>query len=55
MVNNLTASAFVTGKVKLLSDGTAWRPQLHVEDMSNAFLTVMESSEELIRGQIFNV
>ncbi len=55
VVNNLTASAFVTGKVKLLSDGTAWRPQLHVEDMSNAFLTVMESSEELIRGQIFNV
>ena len=55
VVNNLTASAFVTGKVKLLSDGTAWRPQLHVEDMSSAFLTVMESSEELIRGQIFNV
>ena len=55
VVNNLTASAFVTGKVKLLSDGTAWRPQLHVEDMSNAFLTVMESSEELIRGHIFNV
>jgi len=55
VVNNLTASAFLTGKVKLLSDGTAWRPQLHVEDMSSAFLTVMESSEELIRGQIFNV
>ena len=55
VVNNLTASAFVTGKVKLLSDGTAWRPQLHVEDMSSAFLTVMESSEELVRGEIFNV
>ena len=55
VVNNLTASAFVTGKGKLLSDGTAWRPQLHVEDMSSAFLTVMESSEELVRGEIFNV
>ena len=55
VVNNLTASAFVTGKVKLLSDGTAYRPLLHIEDMSNAFLTVMESSEELVRGQIFNV
>ena len=55
VVNNLTASAFLTGKVKLLSDGTAWRPQLHVEDMSSAFLTVMESSEELVNGEIFNV
>ena len=55
VVNNLTASAFVTGKVKLLSDGTAWRPQLHVEDMSSAFLTVMESPEELVSGEIFNV
>ena len=55
VVNNLTASAFVTGKVKLLSDGTAWRPLLHVEDMANAFLTVMKSRNELVAGQIFNV
>ena len=55
VVNNLTASAFVTGKVKLLSDGTAWRPLLHVEDMANAFLTVMKSPNELVTGQIFNV
>ncbi len=55
VVNNLTASAFVTGKVKLLSDGTAWRPLLHVEDMANAFLTVMKAQSELAAGQIFNV
>ena len=55
VVNNLTASAFVTGKVKLLSDGTAWRPLLHVEDMANAFLTVMKAQNELAAGQIFNV
>ena len=55
VVNNLTASAFVSGKVKLLSDGTAWRPLLHVEDMANAFLTVMKSPNELVTGQIFNV
>jgi len=55
VVNNLTASAFVTGKIKLLSDGTAWRPILHVEDMANAFLTVMEAPNELSCGQIFNV
>lgn len=55
VVNNLTASAFVSGKVKLLSDGTAWRPLLHIEDMANAFLTVMKSPNELVTGQIFNV
>ena len=54
-MNNLTASAFVSGKVKLLSDGTAWRPLLHIEDMANAFLTVMKSPNELVTGQIFNV
>ena len=35
VVNNLTCSAFTTNQVKLLSDGTAWRPLVHVEDMSN--------------------
>jgi len=55
VVNNLTASAFVTGKVKLLSDGTAWRPLLHVEDMSRAFLKIIESPEDSVKGEIFNV
>jgi len=55
VVNNLTASAYTTGSVKLLSDGTAWRPLVHVEDMSNAFIRVLQSSEEKISGQIFNV
>ena len=41
--------------MKLLSDGTAWRPLLHVEDMANAFLTVMKAQNELVTGQIFNV
>jgi nucleoside-diphosphate-sugar epimerase len=55
VVNNLTASAVTMKKVRLLSDGTAWRPLLHVEDMADAFLTVVESSPEKISGQIFNV
>ena len=55
VANNLTASAFVTGKVKLLSDGTAWRPLLHVEDMANAILTVMKAQNRLVAQQIFNV
>lgn len=55
VVNNLTCSAFTTGKVKLLSDGTAWRPLVHVEDMSQAFITCLKSPVEKIRGEIFNV
>jgi len=55
VVNNLTASAFTTGKVKLLSDGTAWRPLLHVEDMANAFIECVKASKDKIIGEIFNV
>jgi len=55
VVNNLTGAAFTTGRVKILSDGTPWRPLLHVEDMSNAFIQVLESETEKVNGQIFNV
>ncbi len=55
VVNNLTCSAYTTGKVKLLSDGTAWRPLVHVEDMSQAFIECLKAPTEKIRGEIFNV
>ncbi|HEX5359029.1 MAG TPA: SDR family oxidoreductase, partial [Candidatus Nitrosotalea sp.] len=55
VVNNLVCSAFTTGKVKLLSDGTAWRPLVHVEDMANAFITVLKASQEKTSGETFNV
>lgn len=55
VVNNLTGSAYTTGKVKLLSDGTSWRPLVHVEDMSRAFIQVLIAPQEKINGQIFNV
>jgi len=55
VANNLTCSAVTTGLVKLLSDGTASRPLVHVEDMARAFIQVLKSSEEKINGQVFNV
>jgi nucleoside-diphosphate-sugar epimerase len=55
VVNNLVCAALSTGKVKLLSDGTSWRPLLHVEDMSKAFITCLKQSEEKVSGEIFNV
>ena len=55
VVNNLTCSAFTTNHVKLLSDGTAWRPLVHVEDMSNAFISVLNAKNSEVNNQAFNV
>jgi|TARA_B110000495_G_scaffold203808_1_gene229678 nucleoside-diphosphate-sugar epimerase len=55
VVNNLTCSAFTTNQVKLLSDGTSWRPLVHVEDMSNAFISVLNAKNSEVNTQAFNV
>ncbi len=55
VLNNLTAWAFTTGKVMLKSDGTPWRPKVHIEDMSRAFKAVIEAPRELIHNEAFNV
>jgi nucleoside-diphosphate-sugar epimerase len=55
VVNNLTAVALLTGNVRLESDGSPWRPLVHVEDISRAFLAVLEAPRELVHDQAFNV
>lgn len=55
VINNLTAWAFTTGLVYLKSDGTPWRPVVHIEDMSRAFLAVLHAPRELIHNEAFNV
>ena len=55
VVNNLTGFAFTTGKVFLKSDGTSWRPLVHIEDISRAFLALMEADRGLVHDQAFNV
>ncbi len=55
VVNNLTAVAMTTGQVRLESDGTPWRPLVHIEDISRAFLAVLEAPREVIHDQAFNV
>ena len=55
VVNNLTAIALTAGKVHLQSDGTPWRPLVHIEDISRAFLAMLEAPRELIHDQAFNV
>ena len=54
-MNNLTAVAMTTGQVRLESDGTPWRPLVHIEDISRAFLAVLEAPRELVHDEAFNV
>ena len=55
VVNNLTAVALTTGQVRLQSDGSPWRPLVHIEDISRAFLATLEAPRELVHNQAFNV
>lgn len=55
VLNNLVAWAYTTGKVYLKSDGTPWRPLVHVEDMSLAFIAALEAPREFIHNKAFNV
>jgi nucleoside-diphosphate-sugar epimerase len=55
VVNNLVGHAVATGKVLIQSDGTPWRPLVHVEDFSLAFLAALEAPREAVHNQAFNV
>jgi len=55
VVNNLTGFAYTTGKVFLKSDGTSWRPLVHIEDISRAFLALMEAPRDVVHNEPFNV
>ncbi len=55
VLNNLVAWAFASGKVFLKSDGTPWRPIVHIEDITRAFLAVLAAPREVVHGQAFNV
>lgn len=53
--NNLVGSAYTTGKIEIKSDGTPWRPVVHVRDVSGAFIAALAAPAELVAGQSFNV
>ena len=55
VLNNLTAWAFTTSKIHLKSKGDAWRPIVHIEDISRAFLAVLKAPVEIVHDQAFNV
>lgn len=55
VVNNLTAWAVTTGEVHLKSDGSPWRPIVHVQDIAQAYIAAMEADRELVHNEAFNV
>lgn len=55
VLNNLMGWALTTGRVFIKSDGTPWRPIVHIEDISHAFLAALEAPRELVHNQAFNV
>src|SRR3954453_11223743 len=55
VVNNLTGTAFTRGEVRLQSDGSPWRPLVHVRDIACAFLAVLNAPRDVIHDQAFNV
>jgi nucleoside-diphosphate-sugar epimerase len=55
VLNDFVANAFVTGRIYIQSDGTPWRPLVHVEDICRAFLAVLTAPRKAVHNQAFNV
>jgi nucleoside-diphosphate-sugar epimerase len=55
VVNDLCATAAASGRILLKSDGSAWRPQVHVEDVARSVRAVLEAPIESVHDQAFNV
>lgn len=55
VINNLVGYAMTTGEIVLNSDGSPWRPLLHVRDMAQAFLAVIEAPRDVVHNQAFNI
>jgi nucleoside-diphosphate-sugar epimerase len=55
VVNNLAGLAWTTGEIRMTSDGTPWRPLVHVRDICHAITCVLDAPREIVHNQIFNV
>jgi nucleoside-diphosphate-sugar epimerase len=54
-LNNLVAWAYATNRVYLKSDGTSWRPFVHVQDIAHAYSVLLEAPGDKVCGEVFNV
>lgn len=55
VLNNLVAWAYTTGKIMLKSDGSPWRPIVHIADISRAFIACLKAPRETVHNEAFNV
>lgn len=55
VVNNLAGFAYTTGEIRVMSDGSPWRPLVHVGDIARAFLAALAAPRELVHNEAFNV
>lgn len=55
VVNNLLAWAYLTGEITIMSNGTPWRPIVHIEDFCSAFVAALKAPIEKIHSQAFNI
>ena len=55
VVNNLVAYALTTGEVRMKSDGLPWRPLVHIEDISRAFVALLEADRDRVHNKAFNI
>jgi len=55
VLNNLVGWAYTTGKIKIMSDGSPWRPLVHAEDIARAFAAVLQAPRKVVHNQAFNV
>jgi nucleoside-diphosphate-sugar epimerase len=55
VLNNLVAWAYTTGLVYIKSDGSPWRPIIHIEDISRGFIAALQAPQDAIHNQVFNV
>ena len=53
--NNFVACAYTTGKIEILSDGTPWRPVVHIRDVCSAFIAGLEAPLDIVAGRSYNV
>ncbi|MFF4991655.1 NAD-dependent epimerase/dehydratase family protein [Streptosporangium saharense] len=55
VLNNLVGHALLTGEVRVLSDGTPWRPLVHAKDIAEAFVLALTAPREAVHSRAFNV
>jgi nucleoside-diphosphate-sugar epimerase len=55
VLNNLVCWAFTTGKIRIMSDGTPWRPIVHIADIAGASLALLDAPRQIVHNQAFNI